>query len=137
MTLHECTSRLTPVALAFRVDVDGPTLKAYHRLLKDVPPQLLEAGIELLLEDGQRFFPTAVELLHATERARRAMLASHPYTGCVDCEDQLGWRTVTSAAGQKTVEPCPCKARHTERLEQMGLRSPLAQLPAAVGVEVE
>lgn len=130
MTLKECASILGPIALAFRADVDEPTFRAYHRLLKDVPPGLLEAGIEILLDAGQRFFPSAVELQQGAERARRNLLAAYPYEGCAECEEQRGFRTLTAANGQKTVQPCPCKRRHLERLEGMGLRSSLAQLPS-------
>ena len=133
MTLQEMTIIVAPVAFAYRVDADDVTFRAYHRVLKDVPPGLLEAGILLLVDAGQRFFPTAVELQQGAELARRHLVAAHPYDGCSECEDQRGYRSILGAHGQKTVEPCPCKARHAARLEQLGLRAAVARVPSEAG----
>jgi hypothetical protein len=137
MTLQECTAQLATLALALRADVDDPTFRAYHRVLKDTPAQLLEVAIDDLSRTGVRFLPAATELLAACETARRRLLALNPYDGCAECEDQRGYRTVLNAAGQKTVERCPCKGRHLEKLARMGLSAPLASLPGEVARESE
>lgn len=134
MTLQECTALLTPVAIACRADFDEPTFRAYHTVLKDVPAVLMEAAIEDMRTSGLRFVPTAPEYLAASERQRRRLLALHPWDGCADCEDQRGYRTVVVASGQKTVERCPCRARHAARLADMGIAEPLALLPGEAGV---
>lgn len=133
MTLQECVALLTPVALAFRADLDEPTFKAYHRVLKDVPAVLATAALEDLIQSGIRFLPSAPEILNASEKARRQQLALHAYDGCVECEHQKGYRTVLTEGGQKTVEPCPCKARHQQKLARLGLIAPLASLPGEGG----
>lgn len=134
MTLQECTALLAPVALACRADFDEPTFRAYHAVLKDVPAMLMEAAIQDLQTSGLRFVPTAPEFLASSERQRRRLLALHPWDGCADCEDQRGYRTRIGEAGQKTVERCPCRARHASRLTDMGIAEPLALLPGEAGV---
>ena len=109
------------------------TQRAYHRLLKDVPAPLLVAGVDAFLETGPRFMPTAPELQVAAEKARRALLAAHPYDGCVECEGQRGFRTVIAEGGQPVVSPCPCKARHQQKLARLGLDKPAAVLPNEAG----
>lgn len=129
MTLEELKAALIPVALALRADFDGPTQRAYHRVLKDTPTPLVVAALEQLIDTGLRFMPNASEIQVAAEKARRQLLAAHPYEGCAECEAQRGFRTVLTEGGQKTVETCPCKARHRQRLEQMGALTALVTLP--------
>ena len=133
MTLEECTALLAPLALAMRVDLDGPTFRAYHRLLEKVPESLAAAALEGLTQAGLTFFPTAPAIQLAAEKYRRQQLARHPWTGCIDCEDQRGYRTIIGSSGQKTVTACPCKARHQDRLAGMGLLEPIAVLPSEAG----
>ena len=133
MTIDEVRAVLIPVALALRADFDGPTQRAYQRVLKDVPVGLVVAGLEQLLDAGPTFMPNAAELQMAAEKARRALLAAHPYEGCAECEDQRGYRTVITDGGQKTVEACPCKARHHQKLASLGLGEALATLPNEAG----
>lgn len=130
MTLDETVALLTPLALALRTDLDAPTFRAYHKHLADVPVGLADAALTDLSAGGLRFMPTAPEIKHAAERKRRQLVATHPYDGCIECEDQKGYRTVLGADGQKTVQPCPCKRRYLEQLDRGGLRQPLAVLPA-------
>lgn len=137
MTLDDTVRMLTPAALAFRVDIDGPTFRAYARVLADVPANLAEIGLGSLMASGRVFLPSAPEILVAAEQARRQLLALHPYEGCAECEDQRGYRTVTSQSGQPVVQPCPCKARHRERLESMGLHAVVAQLAGEGTPEAE
>lgn len=129
MTLEECVALLTPLALAMRAEMDKPTYRAYHALLKDVPVQLGQAAIEDLQASGLRFFPAATEIQTAAEKARRRLLALNPYDGCAECEDQPGYRTMRIEGQQKTVEPCPCKARHRVRLADLGVLDPIAMMP--------
>lgn len=129
MTIDECVALLTPLALALRVDMDVPTYRAYAKVLKDVPVQLADHALTELSASGLRFMPSAPEILTASEKARRRLLAQYPYTGCAECEEQRGYRSVLGSSGQPTVEPCPCKNRWLERLGRMGAREPLALLP--------
>ena len=129
MTLDECVALLTPLALALRANLDQPTFRAYHAILKKVSAQLGQAALEDLSQSGLRFFPTAPEIQAAAEVARRRLLALHPYEGCADCEDQKGYRTIHGAEGQKAVERCPCKARHHQRLADLGVLESVAHLP--------
>lgn len=133
MTLEETVALLTPLALAMRVEIDGPTFRAYHKQLETVPAALVDAALTDLSDGGLRFFPGAPEIKQAAERKRRQLLAANPYTGCVECEDQPGYRTVSGDAGQKTVERCPCKQRHFVRLERLGLREAVSELPGEAG----
>lgn len=134
MTVEECTAILTTAALAMRADIDAPTFRAYHRILKAVEAPLLEAAIDQVLGEGARFFPSAPELLIACEKQRRAMLALRPWTPCVECECSPGYRQVAGIEGaQPTVEKCPCKARHRAWLAEYGLATPLASLPTEAG----
>lgn len=133
MTLEECTELLTPLAIAMRVQLDVPTFRAYHGVLKDVPLGVAADAMNVLTREGLRFFPGAPEILLASETARRRLLAAHPWDGCIECEDQRGYRTLIGASGQKTVQPCPCKARHQAMLESRGLLTPIALLPGEAG----
>ena len=123
MTLDETRALLIPLALAVRADFDGPTQRAYHRQLEAVPTGLAQAAVADLEQTGK----------HAAERKRRQLVAANPYTGCADCEDQRGYRTVLGRGGQKVVEPCPCKARWLEQLGSAGIREPLGALPSEDG----
>jgi hypothetical protein len=134
VTLQECTAILTPLALALRAEMDVPTYRAYHRMLKDVPVVLADAALTELGTSGLRFMPSAPEILAASERVRRRLLAAHPYEGCAECEHQRGYRSILLEGRQKTVEECPCKGRHLERLAGMGIVEPCAQLPGEAGV---
>lgn len=134
MTLQECTALLVPIALARRAEMDEPTFRAYHRVLKDVPVMLAQAALETMEKAGLEFMPTAPKILHASEIARRQMLALHPYDGCAECDQQRGYRTIFGMDGQKAVERCPCLARHREKLEGLGILSPFAALPGEAGV---
>lgn len=134
MTLDEVRALLIPVALALRAEFDGPTQRAYQRVLNNVPANLVVVGLEQLLDAAPRFMPNATELQAAAEKARRQMLAANPYEGCAECETQRGWRTLVTEGGQKTVTPCPCKARHQRKLTRLGLMEKVADLPGEAGV---
>jgi hypothetical protein len=135
MTIEETVALLSPLALALRVDLDAPTFRAYHKQLERVPAPLVDAALTDLSDGGLRFMPTAPEIKQAAEKKRRQLLAANPYTGCVECENQIGYRPVLGAQGQQvTVERCPCRTRHLSRLEQLGLREQLSDLPGEAGV---
>lgn len=134
MTLQECTALLTPLALALGRDVDGPTFRAYHKRLEDVPVRLAELAIVQLDHEGAlRFLPSAPEIRAASEKVRRQQLALHPYDGCAECEMQPGWRNVITERGS-AVEKCPCKGRHQEKLASLGLLEAVGLLPGESGV---
>jgi len=138
MTVEECTAILAPVALALRADVDAPTFRAYARALENVPAGLLEAAAGSLLQRADvKFFPTAPEWRGFCEQERRRLLALHAYDGCAECEGSKGWRAVQAERGP-AVEKCPCRQRHADKLERLGLTTaPLAQLPAATEPEAD
>lgn len=137
MTLDECTTVIGTFALTLRQGVDAATFRAYHRVLADVAPGLLEMALADLGRTGIEFLPSAPKVLSACEATRRRLLALHPYDGCPDCEDQRGFQTIMNAAGQKTVKPCPCKARHAEKLIGMGLGAPVAEIASEASGESE
>ena len=126
MTLQECTAVLAPFALALRADVDDPTFRAYHRVLKDVPAALFQAAVDAVaLEPDIRFLPTAPELRGRCERTRHALLQAQPYEGCCDCEHGPGWQTVTDGNMQK-VQRCPCWTRYLLKLARLGIGTSLS-----------
>lgn len=134
MTLQECTAMLTPVALALRAELDGPTFRAYHRILEKVPVSLGVDALQQLVDEGAEFLPTAPKILHAAERIRRQMVALLPWTPCVECADFPGYRKVLVDGNvQETRAKCPCKSRHREVLEGQGLLEPYATLPSETG----
>lgn len=128
MTIEECTATLTGYALAYRAPMDAPTFRAYFKVIGKMPVVLLEAALEAWGGTGNRFFPGAPEILATAELVRRQQLALHPYTGCAECEDQIGWRRLMGQGGQVTVSRCPCQGRHRDKLQAMGLLEPIAQL---------
>jgi hypothetical protein len=120
---------LEPLALAMRAEMDGPTWTAYYRALSDVAAPLLAAVVDGMFHQALEFFPKAPELRAACERQRRAVLAANPHEACCDCEHSRGWCQVLVNDVPK-VQRCPCVARHQQRLEALGVREPLAALPA-------
>lgn len=137
MTRAEFGAIIEPFRLAMRADLDALTLTAYFRVLKDVPGGLFASVVDDLMRSATEFFPKAPELLAACERRRRQALALMPYTGCVDCEDQIGWRTVKGEDGYERMERCPCRARHQERLADHGVLASIAQLPGEAEPQAE
>lgn len=134
MTLEETVALLTPLALALRAPMDAPTFKAYAAQLRNVPVQLVDAALTDLSDGGLVFMPTAPQIKQAAEKKRRQLLSANPYDGCADCEHQIGYRTVLGVDGQKTVERCPCRTRHLEKMERLGLREAVSDLPGEAGV---
>lgn len=130
MQRPEFVAILSPLVLAMRADFDTPTWAAYFQALQDVPARLLQATVDAMLREARAFFPKAGELRAGAERARQALIAAHPYDGCIECEYSKGWRPVL-VAGQATVERCPCRQRHLEKLADLGVGDqPLALPPA-------
>jgi hypothetical protein len=130
MTRAEFLAIVQPLSLAMRAELDGPSLTAYYRVLETIPAVLLEAAVNDLLSQPLEFFPKAPEIRAACELARRRQLALvEPYDGCVECEDQKGWRPVKDAHGYERLERCACRGRYQERLEARGLLGAVAQLP--------
>lgn len=133
MTRDEFRAILTPLVLAMRADFDVPTWAAYYQTLHDVPAEVLEAMVAQVQREPREFFPKAGELRAACERTRRQILALDPWSPCVECEDQPGWRAVLDAAGTPRVQRCPCKVRYQSRFEARGLWDALSPLPGEVG----
>lgn len=134
MTREEFRAVLSPLVLAMRAEFDAPTWTAYYQALEDVPVGVLQLSVQTLMREPLAFFPKAGEFRAMAEKQRRVLLAAYPYDGCVECEGQRGFRTVLGTEGQKTVEACPCKARHRQHLERLGLAAPLVALPNEAGV---
>jgi hypothetical protein len=130
MTRPEFIRILEPLKLAMLANLDAPTLTAYYRVLEGVPAVLLEQAVADLLSQSLEFFPKAPEIRAACEMARRRQLALvPPYDGCVECEDQKGWRPVKGADGYVRLERCGCRLRYQERLADRGLLEAVSQLP--------
>lgn len=129
MTLQECAGIVAPLALALRTELDAPTLRAYHRVLEDVPANLLRRAVEQVGKSGATFFPKAGELRAAAEAQRLAFSASLKFEGCAMCQES-GWTTVVDPGGVARVQRCSCWKAHQQRLSQIGCTTPLA-LPAA------
>lgn len=128
MTLSECVALLTPLALACRAEMDGPSFRAYHRVLITAPARLVDAGIERLIQTGLRYgMPSAPQILAASEDARKAYIAAHPWVACRECaEVDPGWRAVLIDDVTR-LERCPCKERYAATLARLGVtHEPLA-----------
>lgn len=135
MERAEFVAILEPLRLALRADFDKATWGAYYHALKDVSAPLLLAVREQMMRETREFFPKTGELRAACERRRRVLLAENPYDGCAECQGFPGYRTVNANNGlQPTVERCPCKGRYLEKLERLGLRESLGDLPGEAGV---
>jgi hypothetical protein len=129
MNLHECTIALATLAKALGATLDGPTFRAYHQALSDVPAGVFEAACMVAARaPRQPFepkFPTAPTLRQLAEGARRDVVDRMKWAPCEACIDQHGW--VTRDDGR--VERCACWKAHQQRIATTGLATPLA-LPA-------
>lgn len=128
MTLQECTKVLTTLAVSQRTELDGPTFRAYFRVLEDVPVSLLTTAAERWAKSGSPFFPKAGELRQFAEDARTALIAAHPFEPCANCSSQ-GW-TEREIDGVKRMVRCRCWLLHRERLQALGAGSEPLALPA-------
>ena len=123
--------RLTmPLAVQLGAEWDAPTWRLYHRAVEKIPLALYAAAIQAATETRTKM-PSAAQLRELAEAQRQQILAAHPYTGCIECEDQRGWRTVTHPDGAR-VERCPCFRRHQDRLATLGVGPAPLALPAPV-----
>jgi hypothetical protein len=136
MTWDEFKQRAMPLAVQLGAEWDLPTWKMYHRAAQSMPMGLFEVALQRVAETRTKF-PSVAQLRELAEQHRRALLAAHPYEGCAECEGQRGFRTVISETGQKTVERCPCKARHAEKLERLGAGSPVAEIASEANGDSE
>ena len=131
MDRAELVRILAPMMMIYNQKVPEPVWTTYHKALQDVPTPLLEAAVDAAMRRDDRFVPKPGELLRMAEQCRQALLASHPYDGCAECEMQKGWRTIISEKGVRTVEPCPCRERYKMKLARLGAgNEPLALLEA-------
>jgi hypothetical protein len=126
VTLQECTALLTPLVLALGAEMDQPTFRAYHRVLEDVPTNLLQAAVDHASRTA-RFFPRAPELRALAEQARRRLSDLQPFQACAQCAS--GW-VEREVDGVPRMVRCACWQAHQQRLSQAGVSlTPLA-LPA-------
>jgi hypothetical protein len=130
MTLKECTSILTPLALALRTDMDTPTYRAYHRALEKVPVGLLQAAVDRAMASSSPFFPKAGELLALCEERRKEIAAAHPYERCNACGG-FGKVKIPDGSIPPRYRNCGCYETYQKRLEALGITDkPLALPPA-------
>lgn len=109
--------------------MDSHRVRIYEHGLAKVPGPLVMAAA-MRATETRKWFPKVSELLFDAEACRRELLAEHPYLGCAECEDQLGWRTVLHPDGAK-VERCRCRERWLSKLTEMGVTPQPLALPAA------
>lgn len=119
---------LALMVTAFRQDVDAPQVRAYLRVLKGIPADvLLEGADRLCAEPGRRFFPTTAEWSGACagvideRRKAAARTARALREDCPDCHGS-GFR---DAEGPNQVTQCSCVKRAAEvmRLAPATLRA--------------
>lgn len=107
------------------------TARAWILCLKDVPADILTAGVESLMAAGPTWMPRPGDLRQAcagliAERRKDAGLRGHALIAdCLQC-DGTGFERMT-VAGVEYVKPCGCKARALSLLE--GLPQALALPP--------
>ena len=129
MTLPECTGLLAPLAVTLRADLDGPTFRAYHRALEDVPTRLLAAAVERAAK-SDRFMPKPGELRAYAEDARKVLLAAHPFEClCGNCSVQ-GF-VERELDGVRRMVRGSCWRAHQDKLSAIGVGAAPLALPAA------
>ena len=138
MTLEDCTTILTELAITLGARMDVPTYRAYHRALEDVPAPLLEAACDAAGRTPrgayEPTFPTPAKLRAMAESCRQALVAAHPYRPG-ECCGGTGWQQAIED-GLIWVARCTCWQAHQQAIVALGIGSPLL-LPAAVAPEVE
>ena len=68
---------------------------------------------------------TLVQAFKPKDARLELLKALGPYTGCAECEGQIGWRNRLDVP--RTAERCPCHVRHQQQLAQLGVGAePLA-----------
>lgn len=129
MTLDECITIITPLALAMRTPMDEPSFLAYHRVLEDVPARVFQSAVGLASRDGRRFFPSAAELREVCERARVSLRAQLKFQPCVNCTHD-GWAE-REINGVRRMVRCSCWQAHQARVAELGVGDQPLALPAA------
>lgn len=129
MTWDEFKTLTMPLAVQLGAQWDAPTWRMYFKAVEKIPTPLYVAALQKAAETRSTF-PAAARMREMAEGERQALLAAHPYDGCIDCEHSKGWRTVTHPDGVK-VERCQCRQRHLDRLAQLGVGDAPLALPAA------
>lgn len=127
MTFEDFRALAAPLAVQLGAEWDLPTWRLYHQAVASVPPMLLELAFQMAAETRTKY-PSAAQLREIAESMRRKALALYPWSPCCECEDSPRWRKIL-VEGIERVEVCPCVRRHTMRLAEMGLGTPIAELP--------
>ena len=134
MTQNECTAILAALAVTLRTELDAPTFRAYARALDNIPASLFQAAADRAARTPRRdydpVFPTAPMLRQYAEDARLEIARAHPYEGCCECDQQIGWRPIV---GSSAVERCPCHTRHQATLARLGVGGAALALPVGEG----
>lgn len=134
MTLHECTSMLGSLAVMLGCEVDAAMCKAYHHVLGDIPTELFAAACRTAATTPPQPYtprwPTAPTFRQWAEAARQEAIKKLAWAPCEACETSPGWVSL-EVDGVSRLARCVCWKAHQQRIEQAGLRTPLA-LPAAV-----
>ena len=131
---------LGPLVLATRPhDIRTPEavaeqVTAWVLCLKDVPADVLRAGVERVLAGGPTWMPKPGDLRRACSECvaeRRRLVAPRAAALIAECEQcgGSGWETVTEATGAESVKRCNCHARSLAMLQ--GLPAPIALPPSS------
>lgn len=135
MTFDEFKKLITPLAVQLGAEYDLPTWRLFHRSVQEIPIPLFAAAIEEAGKTRSKM-PSAAQLRDLAEASRQALIAAHPYDGCIDCEDSKGWLTVT-VDGVQRMQRCPCRHRYQARLEGLGVTCQPLSLPAGRESDLE
>lgn len=127
---------LATLVEAFGVkDITPVRIRVYEKALSKVPVGLLRPMVERAVETRRAkckdWLPDVADLLADAEACRLAIIASHPYESCCECEDSPGWREFKDKDGILRLQRCPCWHRYRERIAQLGVGGGPLALPAA------
>ena len=110
-------------------DWTAADVRLYTRKLQSVPVPVLTPMVDRAIST-RHWMPKVAELLADAETARLELLKRlGPYTGCVECEGQIGWRNRLDVP--RTAERCPCHARWQQKVQALGVGHARLALPAA------
>jgi len=109
---EEFARRFRALAAAYRHELTDDAIRIYWRVLKDIPLEIRDAGMERHI-CSWKFFPTVDELLNAcadvVDERRKAVSAkaTKEIAECSDC----GGSGLRTAEGHNAVAPCSCRKR--------------------------
>lgn len=129
MSERDFAMALAVLAEAFGEKLLTPVrIDTYHKALRDIPLPLFQAAVQRAIHT-RTFFPKVSELRADAEFCRHGLIQANPYAGCAECESSIGWRPRLDQP--RSVERCPCFARHQDKLALLGVGPEPLALPAA------